>query len=45
MDDKEKAFYDLAKQLNLSAATISRGLRNNPLINKNTRKKNFSYRR
>ena len=35
---KEITIYDIAKALNLSPATISRGLKNNPLINKKTRK-------
>jgi LacI family transcriptional regulator len=39
MGEKEITIYDLAKRLNLSAATISRGLRNNPAISKQTRKK------
>src|SRR5665647_2280802 len=37
--EKEITIYDIAKQLNISAATVSRGLQNNPAINKNTRKK------
>ncbi|MDO9377064.1 MAG: LacI family DNA-binding transcriptional regulator [Ferruginibacter sp.] len=40
-DDKEITIYDIAKHLNISAATVSRGLQDNPLINKNTRKKIF----
>jgi LacI family transcriptional regulator len=38
-EDREVTIYDIAKYLNLSAATVSRGLKNNPMINKNTRKK------
>ena len=38
-DEKEITIYDIAKKLNLSAATVSRGLNNNTVINKNTRKK------
>ncbi|SFD98297.1 transcriptional regulator, LacI family [Chitinophaga sp. CF118] len=38
-EDREVTIYDIAKHLNISAATVSRGLKNNPMINKNTRKK------
>ncbi|WP_290792383.1 LacI family DNA-binding transcriptional regulator [Flavihumibacter sp. UBA7668] len=38
-EDKEITIYDIAKHLNLSAATVSRGLKGSPLINKHTRKK------
>lgn len=34
----EITIYDLAKQLNLSAATISRALSVNPVRNKNSKK-------
>ncbi|CAN5733836.1 LacI family DNA-binding transcriptional regulator [soil metagenome] len=37
--EKEITIYDIARELNISAATVSRGLKNNPNINKNTRKK------
>ena len=33
---KETTIYDIAKKLNLSASTVSRGLRNNPAIKKET---------
>lgn len=36
---KDITIYDIARQLELSSATVSRGLNNNPSINKNTRKK------
>lgn len=36
---KEITIYDLAKALNLSAATVSRALKNHQGINKNTRKR------
>ena len=36
---KEITIYDLAKELNLSAATVSRALRNHQAINKNTKKR------
>lgn len=36
---KDITIYDLAKVLNLSAATISRSLNNHPAINKNTKKR------
>jgi hypothetical protein len=38
-DKKEITIYDIAEHLKISAATVSRGLQNNPSINKNTRKK------
>eukprot|EP01035_Chromulina_nebulosa_P006426 gene6426-8682_t len=38
-EDGEVTIYDIAKHLNISAATVSRGLNNNPAVNKNTRKK------
>lgn len=38
-DQKEITIYDIAKHLNISATTVSRGLKNHPAINKNTRKK------
>ncbi|GEP98898.1 LacI family DNA-binding transcriptional regulator [Chitinophaga cymbidii] len=38
-ENREVTIYDIAKHLNISAATVSRGLKNNPMINKNTRKK------
>jgi LacI family transcriptional regulator len=37
--EKDVTIYDIAKSLKLSAATVSRGLRNLPTINKLTRKK------
>ena len=40
-DGKEITIYDIASHLNISATTVSRGLRDNPAINKNTRKKIF----
>ncbi len=36
---KDITIYDLAKELNLSPATVSRALKNNPIINAETRKK------
>jgi LacI family transcriptional regulator len=38
-DEKEITIYDIAKHLNISATTVSRGLKDHPTINKNTRKK------
>lgn len=35
---KEITIYDIAKDLNISASTVSRGLQGNPLINSKTRK-------
>jgi LacI family transcriptional regulator len=37
--EKEITIYDIARQLNISATTVSRGLQDNPAINKLTRKK------
>ena len=37
--EKEITIYDIAKQLNISATTVSRGLKDHPTINKHTRKK------
>lgn len=36
---KEITIYDIARQLDLSPATVSRGLQDHPAVNKNTRKK------
>src|SRR6185437_609088 len=40
--EKEVTIYDIAKKLNISAATVSRGLQDHPGINKNTKKKILS---
>src|SRR5436190_13859338 len=40
-NEKEITIYDIAKHLNISATTVSRGLKDHPSINKNTRKKIF----
>ncbi|MEN9685372.1 MAG: hypothetical protein RLZZ28_1158 [Bacteroidota bacterium] len=37
--EKEITIYDIARQLNLSPATISRALKDHPAINKHTKKK------
>ena len=37
--EKEITIYDIAKRLNIAASTVSRGLKDNPVINKLTRKK------
>jgi LacI family transcriptional regulator len=37
--DKEITIYDIAKVLGVSIATVSRALKDNPAVNKNTRKK------
>ena len=37
--EKEVTIYDIASKLNISAATVSRGLKDHPRINKNTKKK------
>jgi LacI family transcriptional regulator len=39
LPEKEITIYDIARQLNISATTVSRGLKDHPSINKNTRKK------
>lgn len=44
-EDKEITIYDIAKHLNISATTVSRGLKDHPAINKNTRKKIFEAAR
>jgi LacI family transcriptional regulator len=36
--EKEITIYDIAKKLNVSAATVSRALQDHPLVNKNTKK-------
>ena len=36
---KDVTIYDIAQKMNLSTATVSRGLQDNPAINKNTRKR------
>jgi len=38
-NEKEITIYDIARHLDISAATVSRGLKNHPAINKHTRKK------
>ncbi|XZF13689.1 LacI family DNA-binding transcriptional regulator [Chitinophagaceae bacterium MMS25-I14] len=38
-DEKEITIYDIAERLNISPATVSRGLKDHPAINKNTKKK------
>ncbi|MEO7048859.1 MAG: LacI family DNA-binding transcriptional regulator [Ferruginibacter sp.] len=38
-DDKEITIYDIARYLNISATTVSRGLKDHPTIKINTRKK------
>lgn len=40
--EKEVTIYDIANKLNISAATVSRGLKDSPKINKNTKKKILS---
>jgi LacI family transcriptional regulator len=39
--DKEVTIYDLASALNLSIATVSRALKNDPVVSKQTKKKIF----
>ena len=40
-NDKEVTIYDIAKKLNISPATVSRGLKDHPAISKKTKKKIF----
>src|SRR5215211_571847 len=40
-DEKEITIYDIAKKLNISPATVSRGLQDHPGISKKTKKKIF----
>jgi LacI family transcriptional regulator len=40
-NDKEVTIYDIAKKLNISAATVSRGLQDHPLVSKKTKKRIF----
>jgi LacI family transcriptional regulator len=39
--EKETTIYDIAKKLNISPATVSRGLQDHPAISKQTKKKIF----
>jgi len=39
LSDKEITIYDIAEKLGVSASTVSRGLKDHPGINKNTKKK------
>jgi LacI family transcriptional regulator len=39
LKSKEVTIYDIALALNISAATVSRALKNDPVVNKKTRKK------
>ncbi len=39
MKEKEVTIYDLAEKLNISIATVSRALKNDPVVSKKTRKK------
>ncbi|HPB06358.1 MAG TPA: LacI family DNA-binding transcriptional regulator, partial [Prolixibacteraceae bacterium] len=38
-DEKEVTIYDIARELKLSASTVSRALKGNPIINYKTRQK------
>ena len=44
-EQKEITIYDIANHLQISATTVSRGLKNHPAINKNTKKKIFEAAR
>jgi len=39
---KDVTIYDIARELNISPATVSRGLNDHPAVNNNTKKKIFS---
>ena len=39
---KDVTIYDIARELNISPATVSRGLNDHPAVNKNTKKKIFA---
>jgi len=41
LPDKEITIYDIARKLNISAATVSRGLQDHPSVSKKTKKKIF----
>lgn len=41
LQDKEITIYDLARKLNISPATVSRGLKDHPAISKKTKKRIF----
>lgn len=45
MKEKDITIYDLALKLNISPATVSRGLKDHPAINKATKKKIFDLAR
>ncbi len=38
-DGREVTMYDLARKLNISVATVSRGLQDDPVVSKKTKKK------
>jgi LacI family transcriptional regulator len=39
--EREITIFDLASELNISVATVSRALKNDPVVNKKTQKKTF----
>jgi LacI family transcriptional regulator, galactose operon repressor len=41
MKEREVTIYDIAKKLNVSIATVSRALKDDPVVNKKTKKKIF----
>ena len=41
MKEKEATIYDIARRLKISSATVSRALKDNPLVSKQTKKKIF----
>jgi len=38
-NEKEVTIYDLARKLNISVATVSRALKDDPVVSKKTKKK------
>ena len=41
--EKEVTIYDIADKLNISIATVSRALKDDPVVNKKTKKTTFCY--
>ncbi|HEX4851479.1 MAG TPA: LacI family DNA-binding transcriptional regulator, partial [Puia sp.] len=41
INNKEVTIYDLARKLNISIATVSRALKNDPVVSKKTKKRIF----
>ena len=41
--EKDITIYDLASKLNISVATVSRALKDDPVVNKKTRNKQIDF--